>query len=121
MSMSGQRSHDRVFLDRAIAVQLSSGKIIQARLVNLSAGGLGILYPAPAEPGSTLGLHFQLPDNNNETVTIHCKGIVRHTHVHHEYFLSGFEFKDISEQDRAVIIQFMNRKRATMNQRMVVR
>lgn len=119
--MSGQRSHDRVFLDRAIAIQLSSGKIIQARLVNLSASGLGILYPAPAELGSTLGLHFLLPDNNNESVTIHCKGVVRHTHVHHEFFLSGFEFSEIREQDRALINQFINRKRSTLNQRMVVR
>lgn len=119
--MSGQRDHDRVFLDRAIAVQLSSGKIIQARLVNLSAGGLGILYPAPAELGSTLGLHFVLPDKDNEPVTIHCTGIVRHTHVHHEFFLSGFEFSEISEQDRALINQFINRKRSTINQRTVVR
>lgn len=119
--MTELRSHDRVLLDRAIAVQLSDGKIIQARLFNLSAGGLRNLYPAPAESGATLGLHFQLPDNSNEPVTIHCKGTVRHTHVHLEFILSGFEFVEISEQDRAVIRQFINRKRATMNQHMLVR
>ena len=113
--MTEQRKHDRIFLDRAISIKLSNGQIAKARLVNLSTGGLGIVYPVPAEIGSTLGLHFQLPNKDNEPVTIHCKGIARHTHVHNNEYLSGFEFSQISEEDRNIISQFVQRKRTATN------
>jgi c-di-GMP-binding flagellar brake protein YcgR len=115
------RNHDRIFLDRAIAVQLSDGHLVRARLVNLSSGGLGVLYPAPAEVGSVLGLHFQLPDEQDQPVMIHCQGTVRHCYVQKTNYLSGFEFSQISAEDRKLIQQFINRKRATLAQRMLVK
>lgn len=119
--MTELRHHDRINLDRAIAIRLSNGQIVRARLVSLSAGGLGVLYPAPGELGTTLGLHFQLSDKNNEPVTIHCEGIVRQTHMSQGEFITGLEFSRISDDDRSVIQQFIHRKRAGMNLQVMIK
>ena len=117
--MQELRKHTRVNLDRAILIQLSNGDVVQARLADLSVGGLGVLYPAPAEVGSVLALHFQIPDDQDQPVTIRCQGIVRHVRVRGTNFISGFEFNQISDADRRVIALFINRKRATMQLHMV--
>ena len=105
--MNGQRKLFRANVDRAIVVKLSSGKSIQARLINLSTGGLAIRYPAAGEIGAELGLIFQLPEENH-LVTISIKGIVRHSHVYHEDFITGIEFMNLNEADTQHIAKFLN-------------
>lgn len=119
--MTEQRRHNRIVLDRAISIKLSSGQLIHARLVNLSTSGVGVLYPAPAEIGSTLGLHFQLPGEGGSLVTIHCTGTVCHTYVHGQDFFSGFKFAQIREEDLNVIKEFIHRKRPVINNQVVIR
>lgn len=114
--MSELRRNDRVSLDRAIAIRLGNGQLVQARLVNLSSFGLAVFYPAPAEIGITLGLHFQLQDKANQPVVIHCQGVVRHCFVHGQGYITGFEFSQIKDEDQTLIRQFIQRKRAN-NQR----
>ena len=41
------RNNARANLNHPILVQLSSGKTIKARLINLSCGGLAFEYPVP--------------------------------------------------------------------------
>lgn len=105
--VNGQRKQVRVNLDRAIIVKLTNGTSIQARLVNLSMGGLAIRYPAAGELGAELGLIFQLPQENS-LATISTKGIVRHCHVHHEDFITGVEFSALSEEDTQRIAKFLS-------------
>lgn len=105
--MNGQRKQARINLDRAIIVKLTNGSSIQARLVNLSLGGLAIRYPAAGEPGAELGLIFQLPEENS-LATISTKGVVRHYHVHHEDFITGIEFTALKEEDTQRIAKFLN-------------
>ena len=105
--MNGQRKQLRVTLDRAIVVKLSNGESIQARLVNLSMGGLAIRYPAAGEIGAELGLIFQLPDED-ALATISTRGIVRHCHVHHQDFITGIEFIQLAEADSRRIAKFIS-------------
>ena len=105
--MNGQRKQFRVNVDRAIVIKLSSGKTIQARLINLSTGGLAIRYPAAGEIGAELGLIFQLPEENS-LATINTSGIVRHSHVYHEDFITGIEFTQLNEADTQRIAKFLN-------------
>lgn len=108
-SMSEQRIQTRARLDRAIVIKLSSGETIHARMVNLSLSGLAICYPAPGEVGAELGLYFQLPDKD-KPVTIHVKGIVRHSHIYHEDFITGIEFIQLKEEDSKHISNFLSTK-----------
>ena len=110
--MNGQRKQFRVNVDRAIVVKLSSGKSIQARLINLSTSGLAIRYPAAGELSAELGLIFQLPEDNT-LATIITKGIVRHSHVHHEDFITGIEFTQLNENDTKRIANFLNARLGT--------
>ena len=107
--MSEQRNQIRVNLDRAIVIKLSNGKSIRARLINLSMGGLAIRYPAAGEIGAELGLIFQIPEHE-DTITIRTTGIVRHSHVHHEDFVTGIEFIQLSEEDTKHIANFIKTK-----------
>ena len=110
--VNGQRNQFRANVDRAIVIKLSNGKSIQARLINLSTSGLAIRYPAAGEIGAELGLIFQLPEENN-LVTICSKGIVRHSHVFHEDFITGIEFLNLNEADTQRIAKFLNARLGT--------
>lgn len=110
--MSEQRKQARVNVDRPIVIKLSNGDSIKARMINLSIGGLAIRYPAAGETGAKLGLLFQITAQQ-ETVTINTKGIVRHSHVHHEDFITGIEFIALSEEDAKHIANFINSKLGT--------
>ena len=99
-------------MDRNIVVTLSSGRAIQARLVNLSTGGLALRYPAPGEIGAQLSLQFQLP-SNEAPATLAVKGIVRHCHVHHEDFITGIQFVELDEQANTAINRFIESKKST--------
>lgn len=105
-----QRKEVRVNTDRTITVTLSSGQRIHARLVNLSIGGLAIRYPAPGEIGAQLGLMFQLPGADDLT-TITVQGIVRHSHVYHEDFITGVEFSGLAEESLNIISRFIETRR----------
>ena len=105
--VNGQRKSVRVNVDRAIVIKLSSGSHIQARLINLSLGGLAIRYPAPGEIGAELGLLFQLPEEKS-LATINTKGLVRHSHIYHEDFITGIEFVALSEEHATLIAKFLN-------------
>lgn len=107
--MSEQRIQTRVKLDRDIVVKLSSGETIHARMINLSLNGLAICYPAPGEAGAELGLYFQLPDKDKSAI-IHVKGIVRHSHIYHEDFITGIEFIQLKDEDSKIISNFLSSK-----------
>lgn len=105
----------RISIDRPILLQLSSGITVKARIRNISAGGISVLYPAPAEMNAVLKLHFQLPDRHNEPNTIHCQGIVRDCHISQLQFTTCLEFSGLDEQDKSVVEDFIHMKLANCN------
>ncbi len=114
-----RRAITRIDIDRPILLQLGSGMTIKARISNISPGGIAILHPAPGELNAVLGLHFQLPDKHNDPATIHCKGIVRNSYISKSQYITGFEFRNISDYDRQIVEGFINMKMARCNNMLI--
>ena len=101
-----RRRHERIGVARPVVVQTSSGMQIRARLVNLSLGGAGIVYSAPAEHGAVLTLRFTIPVAER-LVTLSLRSQVRHTHLRTDGHLIGFQFLDISDAETAAVRRFI--------------
>lgn len=114
-----RRAITRIDIDRPILLQLSNGMTVKARINNISPGGLAILHPAPGELNAVLGLYFQLPDKHNEPVTIQCKGIVRNSYISNSQYITGLEFRNISDYDMQIVENFVNMKMACNNNMLI--
>lgn len=101
-----RRTHSRVSIKRTVLIELSDGSSIIASATNLSIKGIGVMYPAPAELGSRLTLHFKLPFNRN-ICKLSLRGLVRHSHLCGQEYYIGFEFQDVDEQSQAVLTAFI--------------
>jgi len=112
---SDNRAEVRVNLDRPMLLRLSSGETVKVRMINLSPGGLAFEYPAPAEPGATFSLLFQLL-NGSEVINIQAEGIAEHSHVKSTSFVTGIQFTKISAEDVNIIEEFVEYKLSSTTQ-----
>ncbi|MFA7388316.1 MAG: PilZ domain-containing protein [Thiohalobacteraceae bacterium] len=58
--MADQRRYPRVPVTRSVRIEIGSGAVVQARMVNISQEGVALRYEAPAEVGARLELNFSL-------------------------------------------------------------
>ena len=100
--MKEKRRHTRVSVNRPIAITLTDGSTITARIINLSVGGVGIIYAAPAESGSVLEVSFNLP-YNGKVYPLKLKATVVHSHLTNDEYYTGFEFVNIDEESRQLL------------------
>lgn len=104
-----QRRELRASTDRNILIKLSDGSQVQARMINLSGGGVGICYPAPADVGTRLNLILPLGyDKQQHLVAI--SGTVRHSHLRNGMYFIGIEFNELAEEQKLHLAKFLKHK-----------
>lgn len=108
--MSEHRVAPRTPMDRPIILHLSDGETVRAHLINLSVGGVGVVYPAPAPKGAKFGVSFQISTRDGP-YNITAKGVVQHCHIRGTDYAIGIEFTEISEDLKKTIAQYVEYKR----------
>lgn len=107
--MSEQRHQFRINTDRQILIELSDGSQVHARMINLSGGGVGIVYAETADIGARLQL--VLPLSYNEThVDLKVTGVVRDVHLRQGRYFIGIEFCDLTEPQQQTLAKFIKFK-----------
>lgn len=107
--MREERRHKRVAFPRPVSIRLSDGTRAQARAVNISCSGIGIMYPIAASLGAVLELYFSIPVKKSFHNVV-VKGEIKHNHlVENEYFI-GIEFIGIRTEDEEMINYFVANK-----------
>lgn len=106
LESNGQR---RLPVDRPVFIRLTDGRCVTARIVSISAAGLGIRFRAPGEIGAKLDLRFLLP------VKLHlhevsAKARITHSHLTNNEFYSMFEFIDIENSHLYLVEKFIEEK-----------
>lgn len=101
-----QRRSPRVPVQRPVRIGLSSGTSVSGLLVNLSIGGAGFVYEAPAQIGAVLHFAFVL-NWANQTHLIKAAGTVRHCHLTPKGFFTGVEWQNLDEEGAAVVQAFV--------------
>lgn len=108
--MEEARRHERVRVDRVARVRTASGMVIEARMADLSLGGAGFVYGAPAEVGTLVEMSFALPIRG-ELRPFALKGVVRYSHLSGNGYRVGVQFLDTPQEDlRALLIFTMQTK-----------
>lgn len=85
------RRYPRVSLTRPVRIRTSSGAVVHARMVNISQGGVAVLYESPAEIGATLELAFSLPVRGRE-VDFHERCVALYNYLSSGGYIIGFQF-----------------------------
>lgn len=111
MGMSDLRRFPRVVINRPLRIKTSSGAVVQARMANISLGGVAVTFEAPAEIGATLELIFSLIVRGRQ-IDFQTKCIARYNHLSNRGYLIGFEFADLSPEERDGIKEFVAHKRS---------
>jgi c-di-GMP-binding flagellar brake protein YcgR len=88
---------------------LSDGEKIQAKMVNISKGGIGISYPIATEMGTKLKILFSIP-TDNDVIAIKANVTVCHVHFSGNEFHIGLEFDDMQINDNLIISSFIQKK-----------
>lgn len=105
--MKDHRKHRRIAVDRLVRIRLGSGEELTARMINLSAGGLGIRYPEPARKGAVLTVCFRM-NLNGFPDQFESRALVRHNHLTRDGYIVGAEFMDLSEEQSQAIRRFVD-------------
>ncbi len=100
------RKHSRVNVDLPVKILLSGGDSVNAHFSDLSEAGAGIVYPVAADPGVVLSLQFQLTGKDNRH-NITVKGLVMHNFLHHDEYIIGVQFIDITLEQSSLLISYL--------------
>lgn len=109
--MSDYRKFPRVAITRPIRIKTSGGTVVQARMANISQGGVAITYEAPAEIGATLELLFGLPIRGRQ-VDFKIRAIARYNHLSSRGYIIGLEFVGLDSHESESIREFVAIKRS---------
>jgi len=104
--MEETRRHERVRVDRQVHVHSASGIEIEARMVDLSVGGAGLVYGAAAEVGTLLELSFSLAIRG-ELRPFSIKGVVRYSHLSTDGYRFGIQFLELTREDLQALLTFV--------------
>ena len=104
--MADARRFERIRVNRQVRIRTPSGVEVDAKIIDLSIAGAGILYSAPAEPGTLLELRFVLPVGADLRPFM-LKGIVRHGRLTAQGHVFGVEFLEVDEDDRRALLMFV--------------
>ncbi len=108
------RDHTRVNLKRKIFIILSSGEMVEAIMVNISNGGIGIVYANSSIIGTKLKVMFSIP-NGDSPIPISVAVTVVHIHISQDQFHIGLNFEELRIIDKEVISKYIEQKLAQMN------
>lgn len=109
--MKDLRNYPRVVINRPIRIKTSSGAVVQARMANISQGGIAVFYEAPAEIGATLELSFSLMVRGRQ-IDFKLKAIARYNYLSGNGYVIGFEFTDMDTESRNQVKEFVAHKRS---------
>ncbi|MBI5040867.1 MAG: PilZ domain-containing protein [Gammaproteobacteria bacterium] len=115
MSMDDLRHYPRVSVTRPVRIRLSSGAVVQARMVNISQGGAAVLYEVPAELGANLELTFSLVVRGRE-IQFHERCVARYNHLSSSGYIIGFQFVALDAEARENLREFVAIKRSMQDQ-----
>jgi c-di-GMP-binding flagellar brake protein YcgR len=115
--MINRRKSDRISVDRSVQIKLSDDKVVHARMINISEGGLAIRYGASAQVGAVLQLQFTIPADDIIT-DITTKAKVTHHHFTQYGYYIGMEFVELSEESSDAIRTFIRSKASSMRRRL---
>lgn len=99
----------RLPVDRPIFIRLSDKRIVTAKIVSISAYGVGVKFRAPGEIGAILDLRFLLPVKL-KLHDINAKARIIHSHLTNDEYYSMFEFIDIENNDLSLVEKFIEEK-----------
>lgn len=105
-----RRQYKRAAMNRGVRIYLSDGSNVNAKIINISVAGVGIVYDMPAEMGAKLGLEFSLIGDNKDTVTLRVHAMVRHNHLKDNRYYIGMQFLDLDENSRDLIEMFVKER-----------
>lgn len=109
------RHYPRVSVTRPVRIRTSSGAVVQARMVNISQGGVAVQYEAPAELGATLELSFTLTVRGRE-VDFHERCIAQYNYLSSGGYIIGFQFAALDAGIRETLREFVAIKRSLQDQ-----
>ena len=100
-SASGKRRHTRYLLNAPITAVLSDTipeSRSRSRTLDVSEGGIGVLFHENWEPGARLNLEVAVPIGST---SLKLDAVVRH----HTGVRYGFEFVDVLPQEHATLLE----------------
>lgn len=103
------REFERISTERPVTIQ-SNDTSNQAKMIDLSQHGAGILSTLPLIEGTEISIYFKLPTTGNATIKLNAVAI--HNQKVRGLFLVGIEFKNMVHAIRHAIdeyIQFHHR------------
>lgn len=115
MSVNDLRRYPRVSVTRPVRIRISSGAVVQARMLNISQDGAAVLYEVPAEIGATLELSFSLVVRGRE-VQFRERCIARYNHLGSSGYIIGFQFVALDTEARENLREFVAIKRSLQDQ-----
>jgi c-di-GMP-binding flagellar brake protein YcgR len=104
--MEEARRHERVRVDRRVRLRTPAGVEANARMVNLSLGGAGLVYGAPAAVGTPVELGFELPIRGEPRPFL-LKAVVRYSHLASDGHRVGVEFLELPREDLRALFTFV--------------
>lgn len=111
MNGPDHRRYPRVPVTRPVRIRTSGGAVVQARLVNISEGGVGVLYASPAELGAVLELSFSLVVRGRE-VGFRERCVARYNYLSGDGYIIGFQFAGLGTKAAESIREFVAYKRS---------
>ena len=111
MNGPDQRRHPRVPVTRPVRIRISSGAVVQARMVNISEDGVAVLYDSPAEVGARLGLTFTLVVRGRE-IEFHERCVAVYNHLGSNGYIIGFHFEKLGGEALEALREFIAHKRS---------
>ena len=115
MSNEDLRRYPRVPVVRPVRIRTSSGVVVQARMVNISQGGVAVLYEAPAEIGANLELSFNLVVRGRE-IEFHERCVACYNYLSSSGYIIGFQFAALDTEVRENLREFVATKRSLQDQ-----
>lgn len=102
---SDKRAAKRVNLDKHIIIQVNQ-QPLQARILNISVSGIGILCHTDLPPNTIIHANVEL-SLHNHTTTLKLDGKVVHSTAVHDQYLVGIALCDLTAYRQAIIEQFV--------------
>lgn len=79
---------------------------IQARILNISVTGIGILCHTTLSPNTTIHTHAELT-LHNQTTSVKLEGKVVHSTAVHDQYLIGIELCNLTAYRQGIIEQYV--------------
>jgi c-di-GMP-binding flagellar brake protein YcgR len=115
MNNEDLRRYPRVPVTRPVRIRTSGGVVVQARMVNISQGGVAVQYEAPAEIGAKLELSFSLVVRGRE-VEFHERCSAQYNYLSSGGYIIGFQFVALDTDARETVREFVATKRSLQDQ-----